>query len=62
MISLGIPLFTALSSNCGTIICQLAGGIIMEQYGGCGVYLLYGIFNCCGIILYLFFGLHKDRS
>lgn len=59
MVSLAIPLFTAVSSNCGTIICQLIGGIVVEHLGGWGVYLFYGIFNLVGILIYIIFGLHK---
>lgn len=59
MVSLGIPLYTALSANLGTITCQLAGGIIMDYYGGNGVYFFYGLFNLVGIAVYLLFGLHK---
>lgn len=61
MISLAIPLYTALSSNCGTITCQLAGGIIVEEFGGAGVYSFFGLFNLIGIIIYLAFGLHKGK-
>ncbi len=59
MLSLAIPLLTALSSNCGTIVCQFLGGIIVESFGGTGVYLFYGIFNLIGILTYLFSGLHR---
>lgn len=59
MISLAIPFFTALSSNCGAITCQLIGGIIVESYGGGGVYMFYGTLNLLGIGIYLLFGLHK---
>jgi PPP family 3-phenylpropionic acid transporter len=59
LISLAIPLFTALSSNCGAITCQLFGGIIVEGSGGWGVYLFYGILNLVGIIIYMAFGLHR---
>ncbi len=62
MVSLAIPLFTAISSNCGTIVCQLIGGIIVEGYGGPGVYLFYGLFNLAGVIIYLASGLHKPKQ
>lgn len=61
MVSLAIPLFTALSSNCGTITCQLVGGIIVEHYGGGGVYLFYGLFNIVGISIYMISGLQRQR-
>ena len=60
MISLAIPLYTALSSNCGTIVCQLSGGVIVDHFGGSGVYLFYGLFNLIGIFVYIVAGLHKS--
>jgi PPP family 3-phenylpropionic acid transporter len=62
MVSLAIPLYTAVSSNCGAITCQLIGGIIVESYGGQGVYLFYGLLNVAGILIYLVFGLHKRQN
>ncbi|NLY71558.1 MAG: MFS transporter, partial [Clostridiales bacterium] len=53
MVSLALPLYTALASNCGTITCQLAGGIIVQYYGGAGVYLFFGLLNTIAIIIYL---------
>lgn len=62
MISLAIPLYTAVSSNCGAITCQFLGGIIVEDFGGRGVYLFYGLFNLIGLIIYLVSGLHKPAK
>ncbi len=62
MVSLAIPLYTALSSNCGTIICQILGGVIVGEYGGRGVYFFYGLFNVIGIIIYIAAGLHKSKK
>ena len=62
MISLAIPLYTALSTNLGTITCQLAGGILVENFGGAGVYIFYGGFNIIGILIYLLSGLHKTKK
>lgn len=62
LISLAIPLYTALSSNCGTITCQLAGGILIEKSGGSGVYFFFGIFNIIGLAIYLICGLHKKAD
>jgi len=59
-LSLAIPLYTALASNCGTIVCQFAGGFIVEDFGGRGVYLFYGILNLAGILIYLVAGLHRS--
>ncbi|NLT48472.1 MAG: MFS transporter [Clostridiales bacterium] len=62
MISLAIPLYTAISSNCGAITCQFFGGIIVESYGGRGVYLFYGLLNLVGVLIYLLFGLYKRKG
>ncbi len=62
MVSLAIPLYTAVSSNCGAITCQLIGGIVAENFGGWGVYLFYGLLNLAGILIYLLFGLHKREK
>lgn len=61
MVSLALPLYTALSSNCGTICCQLAGGIIVQYYGGSGVYLFFGLLNIIAIIIYMKNKLHRKR-
>lgn len=59
MLSLAIPLQTAISSNCGTIICQFLGGIIVERFGGHGVYFFYGALNFLGILIYVISGLYS---
>lgn len=59
MISLAIPFYTAISANVSTISCQLVGGILVSSFGGQGVYLFYGCFNIIGVLIYLFFGLHR---
>jgi microcompartment protein CcmL/EutN len=48
-------------SNCGAITCQFIGGVIVENYGGQGVYLFYGLLNVVGILIYLLFGLYKHQ-
>lgn len=60
MLSLALPLFTAFSSNSGTIVCQFLGGVIVGSFGGHGVYVFYGLFNMVAIIIYLLAGLHKE--
>ncbi|MDD2373024.1 MAG: MFS transporter [Syntrophomonadaceae bacterium] len=62
LIPLAVSLYTALSSNCGTITCQFAGGIVVGSSGGKGVYLFYGLFNLIGIAIYLAFGLHHTKK
>ena len=46
------------ASNLSTIVCQVAGGRILEMSGAWAVYLFFGAFNLDGIILYLKFRLH----
>lgn len=62
MLSLAIPLFTAISLNSGTITCQFFGGIIVESYGGHGVYLFYGLLNIIGVLIYIISGLHRPTK
>lgn len=60
MIGMAMALYQAFSSNLSTIICQLFGGMIIDQYSSAGVYLFFGIYNIVGILLYLAFGLQKE--
>lgn len=59
MLSLALPLFTAISSNSGTIVCQFLGGVIVGRYGGSGTYIFYSLLNGIAIIIYLLAGLQK---
>lgn len=58
--SLAISAYYIIGSNISTIICQFAGGIILDAFGAAGVYMFFGLFNLVGVILYLCFGLHKN--
>jgi len=60
-IGLAVSIYYAIGSNCSTIVCQLIGGIILDSYGGVGVYLFFSLFNITGVILYVLFGLEKKR-
>lgn len=62
LVSLAIPLYTAISANTSTIVCQLLGGILVGTVGGQGVYLFYGGFTIIGIVIYIAFGLHRPNS
>lgn len=57
--SLAISAYYVISSNISTVLCQFAGGVILDAFGATGVYLFFGIFNLIGVILYLSFGLQK---
>ena len=60
--SLAISAYYIVCSNISTIICQIAGGIILDVLGAAGVYMFFSLFNLVGVILYLVFGLHKGVS
>ncbi len=62
MTPLATSAYYAISSNLSTIICQLAGGLILEQYGGCGVYVFFALYNLAGVILYVVFRLHEPEK
>ncbi len=62
MLSLALPLFTAISSNSGTIVCQFLGGVIVGIFGGKEVYLFYSLLNLVAIVIYIFAGLHKVKK
>ena len=57
-LGMSISLYYAASSF-STILCQLAGGIVLDVAGGTGVYLFFAIYNVIGVVLYVIFGLHK---
>ena len=59
LIGIAVAAYYAISSHVGTIICDFFGGIAMDHFGSCGVYVLFGCLNAFGIILYILFGLHK---
>lgn len=59
MTALATSAYYAISSNLSTIVCQLAGGVILEHFGGCGVYVFFALYNLTGVIIYLVFGLQK---
>ena len=63
IIGVAMTLYQSISSNGSAILCQLAGGFLLEKAGSQQVYLFFGIFNIIGIMLYTGFGLHKsDRK
>ncbi len=59
LIGLAVAAYYAISSHIGTIICNFFGGIVMDWFGSGGVYGLFSLLNCIGVILYILFGLHK---
>lgn len=59
LIGMTMTLYQAISSNMSTILCQFAGGILLDYLGSAAVYTFFGAFNLIGILCYLGFGLHK---
>ena len=62
LIGIAVAAYYAISSHIGTIICNFFGGIAMDYTGSTGVYFLFGILNCIGVILFILFGLHKSEK
>lgn len=62
MLSLALPLFTAISSNSGTIVCQFLGGVIVGHFGGSGTYIFYSLLNGIAVIIYLLADLQKPLN
>lgn len=56
---LAVSGYYAISSNASTIVCQMIGGVILDNWGGGGVYMFFALYNLIGVILYIGFGLHK---
>lgn len=62
MIGMAMTLYQAVSSNGSSILCQLIGGTILDQFGGARVYLFFSVYNMIGIVLYVSFGLHRNAK
>lgn len=53
--SLAVSAYYMIGSNISTILCQFAGGIILDVFGATGVYTFFGLFNLTGVIVYIIF-------
>lgn len=62
LIGIAVAAYYAISSHIGTILCNFFGGIAMDCFGSTGVYGLFGIINCFGVVLFVLFGLHKKEE
>lgn len=62
LIGIAVAAYYAISSHIGTIICNFFGGIVMDYTGSTGVYLLFGVLNLLGVILFVLFGLNKSEK
>ncbi len=54
-----IALYYALGSSASTIVCQAAGGMILDRCGAGGVYLFFALFNAAGLLLFVISGLFR---
>lgn len=61
LIGIAVAAYYAISSHIGTILCNFFGGIVMDYFGSTGVYGLFGAINCLGAIMFIIFGLHKQK-
>ena len=60
--SAAISVFYAVASNLSVIICNFIGGLILDAAGARMVYAFYSLYNVAAVILYIAFGLHKDKK
>ncbi|HIT98735.1 MAG: MFS transporter [Anaerovoracaceae bacterium] len=60
--NLAISAYYIIGSNLSTICCQLIGGFILDYASASGVYMFFGFFNLCGVILYFIFGLYRGEK
>ncbi len=59
--SAAIAVFYAVASNLSVIVCNFMGGIILDAAGAGMVYAFYSLYNVAAAVLYVAFGLHKDK-
>lgn len=57
--SLAISTFHAIGNNFSSILCSLAGGMILDAFGARGCYLFFAIWNGIAFVLYLIWGLQR---
>ncbi len=57
--SIAVSVFYAIGNNLSTIMCSLAGGILLDLAGARGSYIFFALCNGLACVLYLIFGLHK---
>lgn len=58
---LAVSIYYALGSSGSTIVCQIIGGALLDGFGPEGVYLFFALFNLVGLVLYVTFGLYKEK-
>ena len=60
--SIAVSVFYAIGNNFSTIMCSLAGGILLDVAGAKASYIFFAICNGLACILYIVFGLHKTKD
>lgn len=59
-IGVAVAAYYSISASGSTIVCQMAGGWMLDIFGPPGVYGFFAVFNAIGLVLYLVFGLHRS--
>lgn len=59
---IAISAYYIIGSNLSTIVCQAAGGIILDYADAAAVYTFFGLFNLTGVILYIKFRLYENND
>lgn len=57
-----ITLYYALGSSASTIVCQAAGGVVLDSFGAPGVYVFFSVFNAAGAVLFCASGLYREKG
>lgn len=61
MASISVSTYYSLGNYLSSILCNLAGGAILDFAGAKGVYFFMMLMNTTGLILYILFGLNKTK-
>ena len=57
-----IAVYYAVTNNLSVILCNLAGGIVLDVLGARGVYGFLCIMNVISVVLYIAMGLYRDQE
>jgi PPP family 3-phenylpropionic acid transporter len=57
-----ISIYYAFGSSMSTILCQMAGGILLDHFGAGAIYAFFACMNVIGIIVYLIGKMHRAVS
>lgn len=62
LLGMAVSAYYCVSCNISTIVCLVAGGMLLDSFGVGRVYLFFSIYNLVGVFLYLLWGLHKPAK